>query len=204
VLPESLLQSGVELAVTDTGCGISADIMHQIFDPFFTTKPVDKGSGLGLAIISGLVHHAGGHIVVESDTIDGTTVRILLPTESQTPLTPSQPHALVVDDEPAVLQLLSMRLKRMGYTVDSFSNPMQALTAVDDDPQRFTLIISDYNMPEMNGIDLCFAIRALNPSVPIVMCSGLEIPLADLPIGCSTVFKPIDFDALSTLINTLV
>ncbi|MDR3393446.1 MAG: PAS domain-containing protein [Parasulfuritortus sp.] len=202
----------VELIVADSGEGISPKILPRIFEPFFTTKEVGKGSGMGLAMVHGLVSRASGHFQVDSKPGAGTTFHVYLPVASTHPTRPcaipppdasasSLPgRVLVVDDEPAILRLLDSALTDAGWQVSTFNAPSQALTAFRDDPNRFDAVITDQTMPELTGIELVAALRALRPELPIILCTGYSSGLTDAiarQAGINHFLrKPVDMDAL--------
>jgi len=151
----------VKLEVTDTGPGISPDIMARIFDPFFTTKPPGMGTGLGLSLCQGIVESHGGTITATSMPGQGTTFRIKLPV-AQVPVTvgpppdryaalPSIPSLaiLLVDDELSLARALARLLRRDGHTVEIAANGRQALARLQE--HSYDLILSDWRMPELDG-----------------------------------------------------
>ena len=176
----------VELVVADDGRGIAAADVPRIFDPFFTTKEPGKGTGLGLSVVAGIVHKAGGHILVESRAGSGTIVRICLPLAGErvhmavTPVEPPASEAtavgsgrvLLVDDEPSVVKFLGELLESHGYRVTSFSDPVAALRRFEADPLAFDLVLADQTMPVLTGVELTRAILARRPGMPVILASG--------------------------------
>jgi|GEM_PF-2069315 len=175
----------VEISVSDTGSGISAENRPRIFDPFFTTKEVGKGTGMGLAVVHGILHEHGGHIWVDSQPGHGTIVRLLcrvaLDPETQADLL-SLPqankalaaarHILVVDDEAVVANVMAEMLKSHGYQISLFTNSGQALNAFKANPNQYDLMITDQTMPGLSGAELSRKILAQKPAFPIVITSG--------------------------------
>ena len=178
----------VEIAVSDTGVGISPEVRSRIFDPFFTTKG-KAGLGLGLAVCYGMVQRHQGSIEVESEVGHGTTFRIKLPMakvkpqklkprESQVASVPrlslvrtsNSPKILVVDDEPSVRDLLGEILNSEGYEVTLAENGNQALTAFERDD--FKAVFTDIGMPGMSGWELARAIRERDQEIPISVITG--------------------------------
>lgn len=154
--------SYVLLQVSDTGCGIPAELHERIFEPFFTTKEQGKGTGLGLSMIWGIVKQSGGHITVRSVVGEGTTFRILLPrsTAAVPALAPVErgpsPAAgsetiLLVEDEAAVRSLVRKVLERRGYTVLEATNGAEAIQLAESHPGRIDLILTDVVMPDIGG-----------------------------------------------------
>lgn len=175
--------SYVLLAVTDSGCGMTSEIMGSIFEPFFTTKDVDKGTGLGLSTVYGIVKQNGGVIDVCSEPGKGTTFRIHIPqctamtyhTQEDAPaqtMDSSHKTVLLVEDEPAVLKLTTMMLQDLGYTVKTALSPEEALTLADEQVGEIDLLVTDVVMPGMNGSDLAKKIRALYPKSKCLFMSG--------------------------------
>jgi len=177
------LQPGmyVQLSIRDTGEGIPQDIREKIFDPFFTTKDVGKGTGLGLSTVYSIVKSCNGSIVCDSQLGKGTEFRILLPAleghavqeNGSTDLTPrGKEHILFIDDEEMLIELGQTVLQRLGYHVTTKRNSLDALTAFQNQPDSFDLIITDQTMPGMTGINLARRIRQIRPHMPIILCTG--------------------------------
>ena len=179
-----LAGSYLALDVTDTGSGIAPEHRQRLFDPFFTTKEVGKGTGLGLSMVQGIVLRSGGHIVVESQPGQGSLFQLLFPVTSALPavqgvladdldlLCGQGQHVCVVDDEPAVTGYLCELLQGHGYRVTPYNHPAQALAAVESAQQVFDLIIADQTMPMMSGMELAKRLHALQPSLPVILCTG--------------------------------
>jgi len=172
-----------QLTVTDTGHGMTSEMLLRIFDPFFTTKEAGKGTGLGLAVVHGIVKQSGGHIEVESQLGLGTTFRVLLPA-AQEPL-PQKDAAsehppdergdeaiLLVEDEDAVRTIASLALESRGYRVLSAVSGQQALRLVRE--QRFApdLLVTDVVMPGQSGPQLAAALAGDFPQVKVLFLSG--------------------------------
>jgi PAS domain S-box-containing protein len=177
----------IRLSVSDTGSGISAHDMKKIFDPFFTTKGPGEGTGLGLSVTHGIVKNHGGHVRVYSEPEKGTVFHIYLPkTEAATPEETSlsriaergQERILFVDDEEMLVEMNCQRLERLGYTVVASTNGREALDIFKTDPQKFDLVITDYTMPQMTGVELARALVEVRPDIPIILCSGLNERIA--------------------------
>jgi signal transduction histidine kinase len=170
------------LAISDNGSGIPDQHLKHIFDPFYTTKAVDKGTGLGLSVISGIVHEAGGHIVVNTQIGQGTCFNILLPIPPDAAVPPLNDSVtikklLLVDDDQHLLNMVNHSLQKRGYHTDPYSNPQAALKAFRQQPSAYSGLVSDFNMPELNGIELAQALQALQPELITLICSGQEVNL---------------------------
>ncbi|MCC6708496.1 MAG: PAS domain-containing protein [Gammaproteobacteria bacterium] len=177
----------VELAVSDTGGGISGDSLPRIFDPFFSTKAVGKGTGMGLSVLHGIVHRADGHILVESTLGRGTVMRVLLragavsatATDNIQPVinipttSSQQSRVLVVDDEPSIVQFLREWLEVEGFAVEAFTDPLAARNWAQSASASFDALITDQTMPGMTGMELARDLRELRPSLPVIVCTGL-------------------------------
>jgi signal transduction histidine kinase/CheY-like chemotaxis protein len=191
----------VDLTVEDDGPGMTEETAARIFDAFYTTKPLGKGTGLGLSVVQGLVQDMGGRITVESTPGRGTRFHILLPgaaeaahVTSETPA-PGRGHEtlMIVDDQTEVAATLRRGLMRMGYQVEAYTSPRIALERFKAAPARHRLLISDVVMPEMNGIEMARAMRAMRPDLPVILCTGFNPTGVVLPGGPTEVLaKPLD------------
>jgi two-component system cell cycle sensor histidine kinase/response regulator CckA len=179
----------VLVEVSDTGSGMSPDVMSKIFEPFFTTKGVGKGTGLGLATVYGIVKQSGGFIYPESELGRGTTFRVYLPrymprTEDVLPaaqkatkkgrpqdLTGSG-RVLLVEDEDVVRSFAVRALKRQGYEVLEASTGVEALEVMAQHGDKVDIVVSDVVMPEMDGPTLLKELRKTNPDLKIIFVSG--------------------------------
>lgn len=182
LIPEG--QSAV-VEVRDTGCGIALENLRQVFEAFYTSKG-QAGTGLGLAVVAGLIEKANAAIAVTSAVGEGTTFQLWWPLQAQKPLT-GDPEAdadsgskpastrtvLVVDDNLAVLETVAEMLNESGYNAVPFSDPIAAVAAFADAPERFNLVLTDYDMPTMTGAGLARVVKATRPSVPVILLSAL-------------------------------
>ena len=171
----------LKLTVSDTGCGITREVMGKIFDPFFTTKRPGEGTGMGLSVVHGIVKSHGGHVTVSSEPDKGSTFQVYLPKaeplaaaprKSLPPIPGGNESILFVDDEETLVDLNSLRLQGLGYRVTTAVNSKDALRAFTADPAGFDLVITDYTMPHMTGIDLAGKLLELRPDIPIILTSG--------------------------------
>jgi signal transduction histidine kinase/ActR/RegA family two-component response regulator len=198
----------VELAVSDTGTGMGADVVDHIFEPFFTTKPKGQGTGLGLATVYGIVAEAGGTISIHSKEGVGSTFRLLFPaTDSPVPTSSNGSKTdsrgtgetiLVVDDEPAVLQFTSRILRQNGYATLEAATFEEALSLAA--AHDFQLLLTDSVMPRMSGQVLAERIDQLRPGRAVLYMSGhsevapnaRRVPKEGVPL----LQKPFDQKAL--------
>ncbi|MFP4255906.1 MAG: PAS domain S-box protein, partial [Desulfobacterales bacterium] len=172
----------VLLAVSDNGCGMKKDVQDNLFEPFFTTKDFGKGTGLGLATIYGIVKQNSGFINVYSEPGAGTTFKIYLPRCEQSGLSPDKGSVaqipagsetvLIVEDEPAILQMGKNMLEKLGYTVLAAGKPNDALELIEEYDGKIHLLITDVVMPEMNGRDLAAKLSVGIPRLKTLFMSG--------------------------------
>ena len=172
------------LWVADNGSGMDAATRARVFEPFFTTKAVGHGTGLGLAVVHGIVRTHGGTIQVESTPGAGTRFDLHFPLqlapgpESAAPAPEAAAprgrgeHVLCIDDDPAMVMMTETLLQRAGYHVTVFEHPLAALAAARANPCEFDVVVSDFNMPEMSGMELAQALALVAPRLPVVVTSG--------------------------------
>jgi CheY-like chemotaxis protein len=174
----------VLICVTDTGTGMSAEVIERAFDPFFTTKPVGKGTGLGLSQVFGFVKQSGGHIAVYSESGEGTTIKLYLPrffgaaepvhapaADADVPHGRTDEVILVVEDEQRVRHFSVDALRELGYTVISAAGAAEALALLDEQP-NVSLLFTDVVMPDMDGRRLAEAALVKSPALKIVYTTG--------------------------------
>ena len=195
----------VVVCVGDSGVGMDPQTAAQAFEPFFTTKDVGKGTGLGLSQVYGFATQAGGHAAIESAPGRGTTIRIHLPrsAERAAERPPEGPMllrqasdgevVLVVEDEPAVLDMAIESLAELGYRTLAATHAQEALDRLKG-PERIDILFSDVVMPGgMNGMQLAVAARRLRPGLRVLLTSGYTgSPLSggDLPADQPLLSKP--------------
>ncbi|MCP4723572.1 MAG: PAS domain S-box protein [bacterium] len=174
----------LKLEISDTGHGISHDIIDRIFDPFFTTKQQGEGTGLGLSVIHGIIKSYKGAITVHSEIDRGTTFKVFLPlaegirqgkgTEEFLPLPGGNERILIVDDEAAIVDYEKEMLKDLGYEVVSRTSSLEALEAFKFQPDNFDLVITDQTMPNMTGANMAKEMIKIRPDIPIILCTGFS------------------------------
>jgi two-component system, chemotaxis family, CheB/CheR fusion protein len=174
----------VMLEVSDTGSGMTPEVMHRIFEPFFTTKSRDKGTGLGLSMVFGFIKQSGGHIGVYSEPGIGTTFRLFLPRMTEdvpareesgaTPLLHGRGESvLVVEDNAALRRVVTRQLGELGYRVLAAENAAAGLELLDR--QSIDLLLTDIVMPGgINGRELARRARLRWPGIKIVFTSGFS------------------------------
>ncbi|MFA6438467.1 MAG: response regulator [Bacteriovoracaceae bacterium] len=186
ILPSIPEGNYVSLAISDTGPGIDKNMLKKIFDPFFTTKEKGKGTGLGLSIVNGIVRSHNGYIDVQSTKGSGTTFTLYFPAVTQIPADLSShrqadilkgKRILIVDDEHLLLQVLAESLEANGLIVQSASDGIAALEIFQHHSHETDLIISDLDMPLMDGTVFYRELRKINSSIPVVISSGYLDPV---------------------------
>jgi PAS domain S-box-containing protein len=199
------------LSVGDTGHGMDEKTVERIFEPFFTTKLPGEGTGLGLAVVHGIIRSHNGLITVASAPGEGTRFTVYFPAvEPSVPTAPkivetpprgNRQRVLLVDDEPAITAVASKILARLGYQVSAFNNPVDALAAFDASPGSFELLLTDFTMPQMTGMDLASRIRGARASLPIIICTGHQGRIDEAEMkrlgGLVVVEKPFRAHALA-------
>jgi PAS domain S-box-containing protein len=189
VFAHTTLHAGsyARLTVEDTGSGMEPATLKRLFEPFFTTKEVGKGTGLGLSLVYGIVTDSSGAIDVQSAPGRGSRFVIYLPRvdapaaageHDETPVPRGRgERVLVVDDEAALVALMSEVLKRLGYEPAAFSDGAAALAGFEAEPQRFDAVIADEVMPGLTGTDLARKLRQRRTDLPILLVSGYIGPM---------------------------
>ncbi len=204
----------VLLSITDTGTGMSADVIQRVFDPFFTTKGVGKGTGLGLSQVYGFVKQSGGHVKVYSEPGLGTTVKLYLPRhfaaeaepdKAEPVLDAATAHAkegeviLVVEDDEKIRFLSVEALREFGYKVVQAGDASQALAVLAVQP-RIDLLFTDIVMPDMNGRQLADKARESRPDLKVLYTTGFTrnavVHNGVLDAGVALISKPFTIDDL--------
>jgi len=211
----------ISLCVTDTGTGMTPEVIKRAFDPFFTTKPLGQGTGLGLSMIYGFARQSGGQVRIYSEVGKGTTMCLYLPrhqgrdedaqiahewevapraTEGQT--------VLVVDDEPTVRMLVSEVLQELGYTAIEVADGSTGLQVVRSD-QRIDLLITDVGLPGgINGRQVADGAREVRPDLKVLFITGYAenavVGNGHLEPGMQVLAKPFPMEALATRIRDLM
>ena len=181
-IPEQGVKAGsfVVLSVRDTGTGMDQITLHRVFDPYYTTKEVGSGSGLGLAVLHGIIRDYHGMVRVESIPGIGTVVEVFIPSlkDEEAPSVGSaekisgSEHILLVDDESSIVSVQKIALESLGYHVTITTDSVEAWETLQQEPNRFDLLITDQTMPRLTGIELATKILAQQPGFPIILCTG--------------------------------
>lgn len=200
------------IRLADTGTGITADVRRQLFEPFFTTKGEGRGTGLGLAMVKRLMHEYGGHVTVASEVDRGTTFTLYLPlAEEPVPIAGGErgiAPVLVVDDDVGAGSFIAEWLHSHGYRARAVTSANEALQIARAHPGELQLVITDYSMPEMDGVNLARAMHVIDPKLPLLLVSGYgaEINISDFgDHNIRAMFaKPIETEKLLTAVRAAV
>ncbi|MCP3901801.1 MAG: response regulator, partial [Desulfobacteraceae bacterium] len=206
----------IKLIVSDTGEGIPSEILDKIFDPYYTTKEQGKGTGLGLATVHGIVKSHGGEIEVKSTQGTGTSFSIYFPITDKDEQEieyheegieiVGQGKILFVDDEEILTDSFGELISVLGFDVDTYIMPEKALKSVKKG--LYDIIITDYFMPQMSGVEFAKEIRKKDEKVKIIICSG-DLSLIskeefdDLDLY-SIIQKPLEYSELAQLIQQAI
>ncbi len=208
------------LTVSDTGTGMTQEVLSRAFEPFFTTKPVGKGTGLGLSMIYGFTRQSGGGTHVVSAPSQGTSVSLYLPRHhgiAAAPSTTAAPAAspiarlgeniLLVDDEASIRQLAAEVLEELGYTVHQAENAEGALQILHDTPS-IDMLIADLGLPGLDGGELAETGRTIRPAMKVLFITGYgdrAMSNATRPLpGHMLLTKPFSMSALATRVREVL
>jgi PAS domain S-box-containing protein len=172
----------LRLSISDTGHGMTPEVLERIFDPYFTTKEKGRGTGLGLSVVHGIVKSHKGAINCKSMPGEGTTFEIYLPeiefkkdaltSRAETRCLNGTERILFIDDEQILVKATKERLRYLGYRVVTRTSSIEALDLFQKHPEQFDLVISDIIMPVMTGDKLALEFMKIRPDIPIILCTG--------------------------------
>ena len=178
----------IQLTVSDTGKGMPPEVLRSIFEPYFTTKKPGEGTGMGLAVVHGIVESYGGKITVDSEPGRSTVFTVYLPitriqnaqqiNESEE-LPRGTENILLIDDEIPIVKMGSQLLNRLGYSVSTATDSIEALELFRTRPDDFQLVITDMTMPRLTGDQLASEMIAIRPDIPIILCTGYSRIMSD-------------------------
>lgn len=208
----------VVIVVKDTGVGIPPDLISKVIEPFFTTKSVGKGTGLGLSTVYGFAQQSGGTLRINSVVGRGTAIELWLPRsndDAEIPQIPqktneraplfgeSKPSILLVDDSVGLQELTAQALRNHGFVVTTASGGAEALALIERAPDRFDLIVTDFAMPLVSGLDVIRFARNLKADWPAIIITGYADAgaIKDRPSDVSLLTKPFADDALLEAIS---
>ena len=232
-LGEAPVESWARLTVTDNGEGMDPETRARIFEPFFTTKPPGSGTGLGLAVVHGILREHQALLDVVTTPSQGTSFVLYFPASAANQDDPATapaplmsefgaleamsmdedslpnegPHILYLDDDELITFLMKRLLEKKHYRVSVFVDASEALSAFCRDPAQFDLVISDYNMPGMSGLDFARAVKARSEQTPVAITSGhihdslrAEAPAAGVS---ELIYKPDTVEELFAAVDRL-
>jgi PAS domain S-box-containing protein len=207
------------ICVTDTGVGMSSEVMARAFDPFFTTKPIGQGTGLGLSQVFGFVKQSGGHIKLYSELGQGTTVKIYLPRLTAADIVHDEPEpsveprgdaqetVLVVEDEDDVRVYSTETLRDLGYTVLDARDGPEALRVLEEHPE-VSLLFTDVGLPGMNGRQLVDAACKQRPGLKVLFTTGYArnaiVHQGRIDPGVELLVKPFTRAQLATRLRAVL
>lgn len=211
------------LWVSDNGCGMDAQTQARVFEPFFTTRSVGQGTGLGLSSVHGIVSEHGGTITVDSTPGAGSCFHVYLPLQAPAAVpahppaavdvgpgsaTEDRPRVMCIDDDEVMLLASEGLLLRAGYRVSSYSDPRTAVAALREQPGAVDVVVTDYNMPDLSGLDVAREVVRIRPGLPVVISSGYvtaEMRADAKQAGVAGVFNKEDSHAgLCTLVQSVL
>ena len=206
-----------KLVIEDNGPGISTEIQDKIFDPFFTTKGKTEGTGLGLSVVLGIIKGHGGGVEVSSIPFVRTAFIIYLPhidrpaLEAGEQLTEKilqgEGRILFVEDDPDQLETIPRVLKNLGYEVDPIGDAAVAASMISEHPDSWDLVITDFDMPALNGLELATHISKTAPELPVIMVSGRNIAAKgaeEIPSVKTLVSKPYNSSIIAKAITSVL
>jgi CheY-like chemotaxis protein len=208
----------LKLTVSDTGHGMTLDVVDRIFEPYFTTKRRGSGAGMGLSIVHGILKRHGGAITCKSTPGAGTVFEIYLPEaavkeEAVEPpvemgiLTGTE-RILFVDDEQNLTEVAQSLLESLGYKVTATTSSNEALEFFLKAPDRFDLVVTDMTMPEMMGDKLAQRMMEIRPDIPIILYTGYSEHITEKrakSIGIREfILKPFEIKDMARIIRTVL
>ncbi|MFH2091979.1 MAG: response regulator [Pseudomonadota bacterium] len=209
----------VKVTVSDTGVGMTDEVMDRIFDPFFTTKTRGQGTGLGLATTYGIIKSHKGTIKVKSKPGVGSAFMFFLPAqqtrvktvqavEERRKIFNGKGTVLLVDDEKGVIEVCSEMLQTLGYQVETAASGVEAISILEQESAKIDIVLLDMVMPKMNGKDTFDRIRQISPNVKVLVSSGYsrETEIKQMmEKGCDAfIFKPFDMATLSEKLKSMI
>jgi PAS domain S-box-containing protein len=211
----------ISLCVSDTGTGMTPDVIAKAFDPFFTTKPIGEGTGLGLSMIYGFAKQSGGSVAIYSEVNEGTMVCIYLPRHlgdsdgsdiepdvEEAPRSEAGETVLVIDDEVIIRMLVTEVLTDLGYTAIEAGDGLAGLKVINSDA-RIDLLVTDVGLPGgLNGRQVADAARTVRPGLKVLFITGYAenavLSHGHLEPGMHVLTKPFAMDELATRVRELI
>ncbi|MCP4162059.1 MAG: response regulator [Deltaproteobacteria bacterium] len=207
----------VKIFIKDTGSGIDQEVIDRIYEPYFTTKKEGKGTGLGLSVAHGIVSSFNGFINIESEKNVGSSFTVYLPVvekhqvetkEEEKEIEQGSENIMIIDDQIPILKVTGNVLKEIGYNITSFSDPLSAYKAFEEDPDKYDLIITDQTMPDLTGDKLAEKIFKIRKDFPIILCTGYSSIITKQKAGKlgikAFMLKPLEMNELASTIRKLL
>jgi CheY-like chemotaxis protein len=207
----------IKLTISDTGIGMDLKTQERIFEPFFTRKEVGSGSGLGLSVVHGIINNYGGAISIDSIPGKGTTFSIYLPkygddqlsaNKTDKKLAKGDEYILFVDDEPEIIFMGKKMLESLGYKVSIKSDSASALEEFMIDPKKYSLLVTDQNMPNIPGTELASRMKAISPGLKVIIITGYADNLSEEVLAqngiSEVILKPMRMDDFSKVIRAVL
>lgn len=208
----------LRLTVSDTGEGMTSEVMDRIFEPYFTTKEKGVGAGMGLSVVHGIVKSHGGTITVYSKPEKGSIFQVYIPLikggvkrpeiDEDIVIPAGNEHILFIDDEPALVDLGKRMFEQLGYEVTSRTSSIEALELFKAQPDRFDLVITDMTMPNMMGDKLAHELMKIRPDIPVILCTGYSERITEektKKVGIKAfVMKPLIMRDLSNTVRKVL
>lgn len=207
----------MRLMVSDTGCGIPAEIQNRIFEPFYTTRAKGDGTGMGLAVVHGILKSLEGAVQVHSELGKRSRFEVFLPIIETPVETAEEPlktlhqgkeRILYVDDEKPIAEVGKLRLEHLGYEVTAKTSSIEAFELFKCAPDNFDLVITDLTMPKMTGLELARELTAVRPDIPIILCTGYHIQMTEKDPEKTGIqaclMKPIILNELAETVRTVL
>ena len=207
----------IKVTVSDTGHGMDKKTLERIFEPFYSTKPKGEGTGLGLSVVHGIVKNYGGTITVSSEPGKGTIFDLFFPSvdinvkeepDEERILPGGNENILLVDDEEALAMCYSNMLIQRGYNVTSETSSIKAMKDFCLEPGKYELLITDYTMPKMTGIELSEELLLVNPDIPVIIYTGssdmVELDRDKITNVKEIIFKPVSMSLLAQTVRKVI
>ncbi|MEH3038951.1 MAG: ATP-binding protein [Sphingomonas paucimobilis] len=200
-VPE-LSGSFVRISVSDTGSGMDSAVRKRVFEPFFTTKAQGAGTGLGLPMVRAMARAAGGDVTIDSEVGRGTSIHLWLPRIEARPVAvaqettgPTGPHRLMlVEDDAEVRAVVAAQLEAAGHSVVIHDSAVLAVAMLESG-ERFDMVLTDYAMPDLSGIEVAARVRACCPETPVLLITGFA-EIGDTQVGVPVLTKPFTSEQL--------
>lgn len=207
----------LKLQVSDTGRGMSTELLERIFEPYFSTKAARAGKGMGLTMVHAIVSRHEGLINVSSEAGFGAVFSIYLPlieelrgTESpaESPRARGGERILLVDDEEILTLLEQKTLERLGYRVTAMTDSAETLRTFQETPHDYDLLITDQSMPNLTGTELAREVLTIRPDMPIILCTGFSESVDEehaLALGIDAfLLKPVTIQRFSSIVRSVL